>query len=168
MNWRRWAMSVGAATILVLAIAISAPTTAIASDDSDLVAADAAYNRGDFATALEIVRELAEQGLDQAQYNLGVLYKQGEGVPQDYAKAVYWYRLAAEQGHASAQFNLGVLYDQGEGVPQDFVVGHMWFNLAAAAGIAQAAEARDSFAESMTGEQIAEAQRLAREWHASH
>jgi len=52
---------------------------------------EAAYARKDYATALELFRPLAEQGDAQAQYNLGVMYDTGEGVPQDYALAVKWY-----------------------------------------------------------------------------
>ena len=54
-----------------------------------------------------------------AQYNLGVMYENGRGVPQNDAEAVKWYRKAAEQGLASAQNNLGVMYANGEGVPQN-------------------------------------------------
>ena len=77
-------------------------------------------------------------------------------------------RLAAEQGDASAQLFLGHMYADGEGVPQDYVQAHKWFNLAAAS--AEVAfretfvEARDDVAARMTPSQIAEAQRLAREW----
>ena len=67
----------------------------------------------------EATRHAAEQGDADAQYNLGVMYATGEGVPQDEAEAVRWYRLAAEQGIATAQTNLGPMYDIGEGVPQD-------------------------------------------------
>ena len=86
------------------------------------------------------------------------------GVPQDYAEALKWYRLAADQGHASAQCNLGVMYANGEGVPQDYVRAHMWFNLSAAQGDQDAAKNRDDVAKRMTPAQIAEAQKLAREW----
>ena len=58
----------------------------------------AAYQRGDFATALQIFRPLAEQGNAAAKYELGVDVRQGQGVPQDYAQAVIWYRKAADQG----------------------------------------------------------------------
>ena len=82
-----------------------------------------------------------------------------------------WYRLAAEPGHAGAQNNLGIMYQKGQGVPQDYVQAHMLFNLAAsrfstseAEGRNQAAKNRDIAASKMTPEQIAEAQRLAREW----
>ena len=60
----------------------------------------------------------AEQGNADAQYNLGVMYDNGRGVPQDDKTAVKWYRLAAEQGDASAQSNLGVMYGTGQGVPR--------------------------------------------------
>ena len=69
----------------------------------------------------EILRQAAEQGDGDAQYNIGVKYHDGDGVPQDYAEAVKWYRLAADQGEARAQHNLGMMYYKGEGVPQDVV-----------------------------------------------
>ena len=63
----------------------------------------------------------------EAQFNLGVRYDTGEGVPQDYAEAVRWYRLAADQRHANVQINLGNRYANGEGVPQDYVQAHTWY-----------------------------------------
>ena len=75
-----------------------------------------------------------------------------------------WYRKAAEQGHAKAQLNLGIMYFTGRGVPQDYVQAHMWFNLSAAQGDADATKNRDIVAAKMTPAQIAEAQKLAREW----
>ena len=72
--------------------------------------------------------------------------------------------MAAEQGDANVQALLGGMYYGGDGVPQDRVLAHMWYNLAAAQGHAIAKELRDLMAKSMTSEQIAEAQRLAREW----
>ncbi len=128
----------------------------------------AAYERGDYATALRLMRPLAEQGDAAAQSNLGVMYDTGQGVPQDDAEAVKWFRLAAEQGDATAQYNLGVMYGKGQGVPQDYVQAYMWFDLAAARFSASEAEGavkgRDFVASKMTPAQIAEAQRLAREW----
>ena len=98
------------------------------------------------------------------QYTLGVMYDKGAGVPQDYVQARQWYEQAAAQGHAKAQFNLGVRYFSGLGVPQDFVQAHMWFNLSATNGEKIAVESRNAVAEQMTPAQIAEAQKLAREW----
>jgi TPR repeat protein len=78
-----------------------------------------AYESGDYATALREWTPLAKQGNADAQFDLGVMYELGQGVPQDGKTAVKWYRLAAEQGLADAQFNLGVMYAEGRGVPQD-------------------------------------------------
>ena len=70
---------------------------------------------------LDEVLAKADQGYAAAQFNLGVRYDEGEGVPQDDEEAVRWYRLAADQGDADAQFNLGTMYAEGQGVPQDYV-----------------------------------------------
>jgi uncharacterized protein len=93
-----------------------------------------AYQSGDYATALSEWRPWAEQGHAKAQYNLGQMYRQGEGVLQDDKTAVKWYTLAAEQGVADAQYNLGVMYDNGLGVPQDYKTAVKWWTLAAEQG----------------------------------
>ena len=80
----------------------------------------------------------AEQGDATAQVNLGYLYENGRGVPQDYKEAAKWYRLAAEQGDASAQNNLGYMYKNGRGVPQDYAEAVKWYRLAAEQGDAYA------------------------------
>jgi len=98
----------------------------------------AAYNRGDYATALREWRPLAERGLAKAQYNLGAMYYYAEGVPQGYAEAAKWWRKAAEQGYASAQYGLGVSYEQGQGVPQDHAEAVKWYRKAAEQGDADA------------------------------
>jgi len=100
--------------------------------------ASAAYERGDYATAYRLIKPLAEQGIAKTQYNLGVMYQKGEGVPQDYTEAMKWYQKAAEQGHAEAQYNLGVMYNKGEGVPQDHTKAAKWFRKAAEQGHADA------------------------------
>ena len=82
----------------------------------------------------EETKRLAEQGDATAQYNLGSMYRTGEGVPENDAEAVKWYRLAAEQGDATAQSNLGIMYDTGEGVPQNNVRAYVWWSVAAAQG----------------------------------
>ena len=79
-------------------------------------------------------------------------------------EAVGWYRRAAEQGEVAAQSNLGGMYGAGDGVAQDYILAHMWYDLAGAGGDEDAAKLRDSVAELMTPAQVADAQRLAREW----
>ena len=122
----------------------------------------------DDAEATRWFRLAADQGFIPAQHKLGVMYETGRGVPQDSAEAVRWYRLAADQGWAEAQHYLGVMYAAGLGVPQDYVAAHMWLNLAAtqasAADSDAVIEGREVVEAEMTAEQIAEAQRLAREW----
>ena len=148
------------ATMMLATVIVLASAPAWADSDDGL----AAYLRGDYATALKEWRPLAEQGHANAQTNLGVMYNLGQGVPQDYNEAVRWYRLAAAQGYAYAQSLMGQMYDLGLGVPQDDVQAHMWLNLAAAQGNEEARTLRDKLAKLMTPAQIAEAQRLAREW----
>ncbi len=119
-----------------------------------------ATKRGDYTAALREFRPLAEQGNAIAQFNLGILYGNGRGVPQDYAEAAKWYRLAGAQGLAEAQYNLGVLYDFGRGVPKDYVLAYMWLNLGGAS---------PPFVKYlMTPSDISMAQRMAREWREAH
>ena len=93
-----------------------------------------AYKSGDFATALREWKPLAEQGDASAQFNLGMMYQKGIGVPRGYKTAVKWYRLATEQGFARAQTNLGVMYQEGIGVPQDYKTAVKWYSLSAKQG----------------------------------
>ena len=71
---------------------------------------------------------------------------------------------AAEQGYSDAQYKLGLMYYEGQGVSEDYVEAYKWFSLAAAQGHANAAKIRGFVANEMTPAQIAEAQKLAREW----
>jgi uncharacterized protein len=127
------------------------------------------YKRGqgvpqDYAAAVRWYRLAAEQGDASAQADLGFMYEMGQGATQDYAEAVRWYRLAADQGVATAQAALGFMYEAGRGVPQNDVLAHMWFSVSAARGFQPAAALRDLLVDRMTPAQIAEAQKLAREW----
>jgi len=134
------------------------------------------YDRGkgvpqDAVEAMRWFRKAAEQGDAEGQTRLGIMYDQGYGVPQDYTEALRWYRQAAEQGHAFAQQTLGFMYYLGQGMSQDYVQAHKWVNLAASrfSGSERkwrdgAIQLRNKIASKMTREQIAEAQRLAREW----
>jgi uncharacterized protein len=111
----------------------------------------------------------ADQGNADAQVLLADMYYKGKGMAQDYGQALAWYRKAAKQEDAVAQTALGTIYHDGTGVPQDYVQSYMWFNLAAVdaqdvAARDTASKFRDELAASMTPDQIAEAQRLAREW----
>jgi TPR repeat protein len=113
--------------------------------------------------AVRWFRLAAIQGNAYAQMLLGVRYSGGINVPQDHAEAVKWFRMAAAQGDTSGQFLLGRAYADGLGVPQDHVKAHMWLNLAAIKGHADYAKSRDYVGASMTPQQIAEAQKMARD-----
>jgi uncharacterized protein len=97
-----------------------------ASVAGPLGGANAAYRRGDYATAARIFRSLAERGDPDAQHNLGAMYLRGQGVPQNFAKASKWFQKAADQGKTDSQFNLGLMYAQGQGVPQSYVNALAW------------------------------------------
>lgn len=121
--------------LTVMAALLLSVGVAWADHLEDALAANA---RGDYATALRILRSLAAEGKAKAQYNLGVMYRNGQGVGQNYAEAVEWYRLAAAQGDAEAQSNLGLMYGIGQGVKQKYSEAVKWYRLAAAQGDADA------------------------------
>ena len=79
-------------------------------------------------------REAADRGDVRAQYDLGRMYKDGRGVPQDPAEAMKWFRKAAQQGDAQAQYDLGRMYEDGRGVPQDPAEAMKWYRKAAEQG----------------------------------
>lgn len=121
------------APLTVLLVAAAVPGAANAGPYE---VALAAAEQGDYATALRLWRSLAEQGDADAQYSLGVMYNNGDGVPRDYAEAMKWHRKAADHGNGNAQFNLGFMYDRGRGMPQSYAEAAKWYSLAANQGVA--------------------------------
>jgi uncharacterized protein len=158
--------------IQILAVSLMLVCTSSLARGGDYEDGLAAAHRGDYATALKLLSPLAQKGHAGAQYNLGVMYYNGNGVAQDYKAALKWYRLAADQGLAQAQQNLGIMYGLGSGVAQNYVYAHMWLNLAAASlsgdELTRATSARDFTSERMTSAQIEQAQEMARECQASN
>jgi len=110
----------------------------------------------------------AKAGDAEMQFKLGMMYEVGDGVTQNYIEAVKWYLMAAELAYVQAQLQLGLMYDLGRGIPQNYVLAHMWYNIAGITSSAKAVRLRDMLAEHMSAEQIAEAQKLAKEWMAAH
>ena len=131
-----------------------------------------AYSKGegvtqDYAEAVKWYRKAADQGDADAQFNLGNAYCVSKGVPEnaDRRQRMLNRRLYPDEGYIRAEKERRwVAYGLGGRVPQDYVEGHKWLNLAAAAGHTEAGETRELVEKEMTPEQIAEAQRLAREW----
>lgn len=201
---RKWTVRHPASGFLLLLFCLSTAVSAFGGQFEDSVAA---YERGEYTTAFRLMKPLAEkgdakaqhnlgvmydngrgtpqdytkalmwyrrsagQGLPEAQHNLGLMYENGQGVPQNYPEAVKWYRRAAEQGMPDSQANLGIMYYKGQGVSKDYVLAHMWLDLAASRypasvikNLKDAVNYRDVVDSLMTPAQIAEAQRLAREW----
>ncbi len=122
----------------------------------------------DESTAL---RQRADQGDAAAQFDLGIKFSLGDGVPQDWSQAAWWFRKAADQGLAVAQGNLGGLYDRGRGVPQDNIEAHKWLSIAAAGASGpdqtKLLAYRDTVAAKMTPSQLTEAHIRASEWMAA-
>jgi TPR repeat protein len=144
--------------LLFVTLLLGAVSAFGADFDKGLAAAKA----GDYATVLREWKPLAEQGDVHVQFNLGLMYDNGQGVPQDYKESLKWYRLAAYQGYADAESNLGVMYAEGRGVPQDAPTAYMWWNIAAASGDKDATENRDKISQTMTRSQIEKGQDLTR------
>ncbi len=120
-----------------LIVALASPAWA------DLASGQAAYLRGDYATAWRELKPLADQGNAEAQYQIAVMYDHGQAVSRSYQTAEQWYKSAAEQGHSGAQFNLGFMYyngtgDDGGAVAQSFSDAAQWLTRAAAIGIGEA------------------------------
>ena len=107
------------------------------TDDATLVALQmfekgkTAFDGKEYTEAAEWYRKAAEQGLAEAQNNLGFMYRNGYGVDQDYSEAIKWYRKAVEQGYIKAQFNLGKLHELGYGVTKDYIEAVSWYRKAA-------------------------------------
>ena len=116
----------------------------------------------------KLIRQAAEKGHSFAQAYLALLFQRGEGVQQDFAEMGKWLWLAAEQGETRAMYSVAHNFNFGFDVPQDYALAHTWYNLAASFGDQDAREDREYLAKKMTREQIAEAQRMAREWLEVH
>jgi uncharacterized protein len=104
---------------------------------ADLDRGQNAGKRGDYESALREFLPLATAGDPVAQFHLGSMYDEGQGVPQNHQEAKKWFELAARQGHARAQHNAGNMYFFGKGVPQDYNTAMKWYVLAAERGIGE-------------------------------
>jgi TPR repeat protein len=148
--------------ILFAALLATSPARA------DFKAGLEAYESGDFKGALTEWLPLAEQGLVEAEFNVGLLYYHGRGVEQDHAGAAEWYRRAAEQGYLRAQYALGEMYEDGDGIPQDLIQAYKWFRLANREKYEDARKRRKRVAERLTDHDLAQAELQVREWVRLH
>ncbi len=120
-----------------LVLLIVCLTSSACADRKPAVNTSQTNRAEDEATAKEL-RKAAEEGDASAQNRLGLLYDEGQGVPQNYRQAKEWFEKAAKQGHVGAQTNLGTLYLQGAGAPQSTQMALFWFSRAAEQGDALA------------------------------
>lgn len=109
-------------------------TTFAAPLRADLESALKAVDVQDYLTAYQEFKKLASEGVREAQYNLAMLYKDGNGVMQDKETAAHWFRKAADQGLAEAEFQMGRAYDKGEGVKQSDEYAALWYRKSAEHG----------------------------------
>ena len=131
---------------------------------ADFATGLSAYQKGDYATAAKEWRPLAQEGSPEAQFNLGLLYIDGQGVPQDYGEALNWFKRSADQDYVKAQLNLGALYSSGKGIKRDYVQAYKWFNICAGKGDAKCIAKRDFVGKQLKASQLATAQRLSSEF----
>jgi uncharacterized protein len=143
-----------ASWFIVLLVVVSFPAFADFSAGLD------AYKRGDYTTAMKEWMPLAQQGDAPTQFNVGLLYLDGHGVPESPVEAVKWFTRSAEQGYTEAQHNLGAMYASGEGVKRDYVQGYKWLNICAAKGNAGCVAQRDQVAKKLKRRQLEAAQKL--------
>ena len=121
------------------------------------------YGKGavkDYAEMIKLYHKSADQGYAAAQYSLGFCYAKGQVVTRNYTEAVKWLRKAAEQGQSDAQYNLGKCYAEGNGVTRNLVEAYKWFNLSSIIEVEECSQIKQM----MSPDQIAEAQRLSREF----
>ena len=152
-----------AGILSVTLIGLTAPAWADEFDD-----AFNAYSAGDFGGARTMLDGLAKEGDIRAQYLLGRIYSEGEGVPKDDAEGIKWYSLAAYSGDIVSQLALGTMYVNGRGVPRDLVLAYGWFTIVSQNGsrdmASQALEVRDLIDQMMSTQEIKEAEVFAESW----
>ncbi len=117
---------------------------------------------------LQEVQKLAEAGDSDAQWQMGVRYHHGQGVPQDDAQAVRWFQLSAERGNVAAQGALGAYYWGGRGVPADLLKAYFWSAIAMAQGDEMSKSRIEGLSSQMSGAQISVARQQAEDWISSH
>jgi hypothetical protein len=126
------------------------------------------YDAGDYKSALPVCKQAATTDDEFVLYFLGNMYGSGLGTPRNDKQAFYWYTRAAEQGNTGAQLNLGLMNGLGRGTLKNSIEAYAWFNVAAAQGKEQATKNRNIVEKKMTSSQIAEAQKLSKEYYAKY
>lgn len=126
-----------------------------------------------WAQSASNIETLAKQGDAKAQFVLGTMYRDGQGVEKNLTETLKWWEKAAEGGYVDAQFALGDIYSGGYGVTRDYVLSYMWFDITATQTESPwlspiARSNRDALVTRMTGDEVSKAKQLAVEWIAKH
>lgn len=117
-------------TLVIIIVLLFSFLLGVSSYSEDFNKGLDAYNKGDFVTAFNEWKPLAEDGDANLQFAIGWLYANGKGIDRDYKEAVYWYQLAAKQGDERAQTSLALMYQEGEGVSIDKNKSYDFFQMA--------------------------------------
>ncbi len=146
----------------ILALLLYFATSTARADFNDGVVA---YLTGDYDQAFITMQSLGETADHSlAQYYLGMMYLQGQGIEQDYNKAGEWFRKSAENSIPQAQYKLGRLYMQGRGVPKDYEFAYAWFSAGAAHKHQKSISAIEDTMAKLSEQELAEAKKLSREY----
>ena len=158
----------GILAVLVTTMGITMAGLAVPAWADEFDGAFNAYSSGDFGVARTLLKPLAQGGDIRAQYLLGRIYSEGEGVAKNDAEGVKWYRLAADRGDIVSQLALGTMYVNGRGVRRSFVRAYSWFTIVSQNGgraiTGQALEVRDIIEQLMTTQEIEQAEAFAAAW----
>jgi TPR repeat protein len=135
-----------------------------------------AWDKGEFEKSMSILMPLAEAGVAQAQFTVGIMYWNAQGVPESAPEAVKWFLLAADQGLADAYYSLGQQYSLGGGgIDRNREEAYFWLVLAVEgyeeegrSALDSARQMRDLVAGRLTPEQMAAADKRVAEWKAAH
>src|SRR5439155_21275204 len=156
------------AALACLAASLSGGPARAGAVDDDFRSGLAAFNSGDYATALRLWRPLAERAEPRSEAGIGFMYHRGLGVAVDDREAAVWLGRAAEHGQAEGQLMLGLLFYYGRGVMQSFIRAYAWCELAEINGNGDATLCRDAALESMSNADREEAFRLVVELRQRH
>jgi TPR repeat protein len=163
--------------VLLLAVILGACLSAAGPVRADALAdGHAAWDKGEFEKSMSILMPLAEAGVAQAQFTVGVMYWNAQGVPENAPEAVRWFLLAADQGLADAYYSLGQQYSLGGGgIDRNREEAYFWLVLAVEgyeeegrSALDSARQMRDLVAGKLTPGQIAAADKRVADWKAAH
>ena len=153
-------------TTMAIALAMASIASVARAQSVEFRRGLSAFNRAEYAVALENWAPRARAGEPESQSGLGFLYYKGLGVPQDSATAFEWYSRAADQGQPEAQLFVGSLYLFGDGVQRDLVKAYACCEISQSSGDAGGLDCRDEAQRRMSPDEVAAAIKITADWYA--